>query len=109
PKPLRNAQEHEFRVQRWIGCIRCEKIRCDFIVRTFVLFGLVGSDLHPVLCSNKMVQMHPNHYETHTNMSLGSNGMDRVPSLREIPTRLHCINFCINCTSSARFAPSFTQ
>ena len=38
------------------------------------------------------------------NISLGSNGVDRVRSLRKIPTRLRGPNFC---TSSARFAPSF--
>ena len=41
---------------------------------------------------------------THQNMSLGSNGVDRVPWLQKIPTRLRGMNFC---TSSARFAPSF--
>src|SRR6185312_232705 len=33
-----------------------------------------------------------------------SNGVDRVRSLRKIPTRLRGTNFC---TSSARFAPRF--
>ena len=42
----------------------------------------------------------------HQNISLGSNGLDRVCSLREIPTRLRGTNFC---TSSARFAPSFLK
>src|SRR6185312_2293571 len=42
----------------------------------------------------------------HRNISLGSNGLDRVCSLREIPTRLRGTNFC---TSSARFAPSFVR
>jgi len=151
----------------WIGCLRCEKFRCHFVARpsaiiapvrpdlhwvscsnemfpnasklyetlqnmslgsngmdrvpllwkiptrlqcmNFCLFALVGTDLHQVLCSNQMVQMHPNHYETHKNMSLRSNGMDRVPSLQKIPTRLHCTNLSINCTSSVRFALSFTQ
>ena len=37
-------------------------------------------------------------------MSLGSNGVDRVLSLRKISMRLRSTNFC---TSSARFAPSF--
>ena len=41
---------------------------------------------------------------THQNMSLGSNGVDRVRWLQKIPTRLRGMNFC---TSSARFAPSF--
>src|SRR6185312_10165853 len=40
------------------------------------------------------------------NNSLGSNGVDRVRSLRNIPTRLRGTNFC---TSSARFAPSFVR
>src|SRR6185369_15427841 len=48
--------------------------------------------------------MHPNGMETHQNISLGSNGLDRVRSLRKIPTRLRGTNFC---TSSARFATSF--
>src|SRR6185503_651477 len=39
-------------------------------------------------------------------MSLGSNGLDRVHSLRKIPTRLRGTNFS---TSSARFAPSFLR
>src|SRR6185312_11986113 len=40
----------------------------------------------------------------HQNICLGSNGVDRVRSLRKIPTRLRGTNFY---TSSARFAPSF--
>ena len=40
----------------------------------------------------------------HQNMNLGSNGVDRVCSLRKILTRLRGTNFC---TSSSRFAPSF--
>src|SRR6185503_17096587 len=37
------------------------------------------------------------------NISLGSNGVDRLHLLQKIPTRLRGTNFCI---SSARFAPS---
>src|SRR6185437_3601883 len=40
------------------------------------------------------------------NISLGSNGVDRVRSLQKIPTRLRGTNFC---TSSARFATSFVR
>src|SRR6185503_2558761 len=43
---------------------------------------------------------------THQSVSLGSNGVDRVLSLRKIPTRRRITNFC---TSSARFAPSFVR
>src|SRR6185312_355769 len=42
----------------------------------------------------------------HQNISLGSNGVDWVHSLRKIPTRLPGTNFG---TSSARFAPSFVR
>src|SRR6185369_12387009 len=40
------------------------------------------------------------------NVSLGSNGLDRVRSLGKIPTRLCGTNFC---SSSAHFAPSFVR
>src|SRR6185312_8857203 len=43
---------------------------------------------------------------THQNISLGSNGVDRVCSLQKIPSRLRGTNFC---TSSSRFAPSFEK
>src|SRR6185437_4316264 len=42
----------------------------------------------------------------HQNVSLGSNGVDRVLLLRKIPTRLCGTIFC---SSSARFAPSFVR
>ena len=42
----------------------------------------------------------------HQNVSLGSNGVDRVRSLGKIPTRFRGTNFC---TSSARFPPSFVR
>ena len=42
----------------------------------------------------------------HQNVSLGSNGVNRVRLLRKIPTRLRGTNFC---TSLARFAPSFVR
>src|SRR6185369_10219069 len=48
--------------------------------------------------------MHPDSMKRTKNISLGSNGLDRVPSLRKIPTRLCGTNFC---TSSSRFATSF--
>src|SRR6185312_2733439 len=55
---------------------------------------------------NETVPNAPKLYETHQNISLGSNGVDRVRSLRKILTRLCGTNFC---TSSARFATSFVR
>src|SRR6185312_5289379 len=61
------------------------------------------------LCSSIMVPNAPKQKETYENMSLGSNCVDRERPFREILKRLRCTNFCINCTSLARFAPSFVQ
>ena len=151
----------------WIGCVRCENIRRNFVARTFALIAPVQPILHWVSCSNEMVPDAPKHYETYQNMSLGSNGADKVCSLRKlqcdfvvrtyvlivpvqyvlqqvscsyetipyvpkcyktdwnislesngmgwvrllrkIPTWLRGTKFCINCSSSPRFAPSFMQ
>ena len=93
----------------FIGCSHCEKFGHNFVAQTFALIAPFQLILHRVLCNNEIVQMHPKHYETHKNMSLGSNGMDRVPSLRKIQTRLRGMKFCINCSSSTHYAPSFMQ
>ena len=44
----------------------------------------------------------PKYYKTDRNISLGSNGVDWVCSLRKIPMWLRGTNFCINCSSSPR-------
>jgi len=69
----------------WIRCLRCEKFRRDFVARTFALIALVRPDLQRVSRSNEMVPNAPKHFEMLKNMSLGSNGMDWVPSLQKIP------------------------
>ena len=106
-----------------------QKFRCDFMAKNFTLIAPVQPVLHQASCSNETIQnalvapvqpiLHrvwcrneilPNtskHYEMHTNMSLGSNGVDWVRLLWKILMRLHGMNFCINCTSSTHFAPSF--
>ena len=86
---------------------RCEKFQNDFMAQTCSLIAPVQPVLHQVSCSNETWPNAPKHYETHTNLSLGSNGVDWVCSLRKILMRLHGTNFYINCTNSTRFAPSF--
>ena len=83
------------------------KFRCDFMARTFALIAPVQIVLHRVSCSNETLPNAHKYYEMHQNMSLGSNGVDRVRSLRKIPKLLPGTNLCINCTSSTRFAMSF--
>ena len=67
----------------WIGCVRCEKFQCDFMAQICALIAPVQPILHQVLCSNERLPNAPKHYETHQNMSLGSNGVDRVDSLQK--------------------------
>ena len=91
-KMVRNAPKHEFRVQ-WGGS-------GAFVVK--------NSDATS-FCSeigNQMVPNAPKWYKTHQNMSLGSNGVDRLRSLQNDSMRLRSTNFC---TSSERFAPSFVR
>jgi len=85
----------------WIECVRYKKYRRDFVARTFALVRNVSPR---VLQGNQMVANAPRRYETHQNMSLGSNGVDRVRLLRKIPVRFRGTNFC---TSSECFALSF--
>ena len=77
--------------------------------RTFALIAPVWPVLLCVLCGSETVPNAPKWKETHENMSLGSNYVDRERSLRKFLTRHRGTNFCINCTSLARFAQSFMQ
>ena len=62
-----------------------QKFQCNFLARTFALIVLVRPVLHRVSYSKKMIPNAQKHYETHQNMSLGSNAVDRVQLLRIIP------------------------
>ena len=110
PKHYENAPKHEFGVQ-WGGsrAFIAKKFWCEFVARTFALIAPVQPSSHRVSCSNEIIQNAPKHYKTHQFMSLASNGVDQVRSLRKTLTRFRGTNFSINCTSSTRFAPSFVQ
>ena len=64
-----------------VGCIRGEKFQNDFQAQTCALIAPVQPVLYRVSSSNETLPNAPKHYETHQNMSLGSNGVDRVRSL----------------------------
>ena len=85
----------------WVRSL--QKFRCDFMARTF---ALVWPVLHRVSWCNQTAPNAPKLYKTHQNVSLGSNGLDRVCSLWKISTRLCGTNFC---TSSAHFTSSFVR
>ena len=52
-----------------------QKFRCNFLARSFALIVPVWPVLHQVSCSKKMIPNALKHYESHQNMSLGSNVM----------------------------------
>ena len=95
----------------WVGCVRCEKFQNDFMAQTCALIAPVQPVLqrdscsnetlpnapvqfilHRVSCSNEILPNTPKHYDTHQNMRLRSNGVDRVRSLRKILMRFHGTN-----------------
>ena len=102
-----NAPKYYKGPMGWIRCVCWEKLQHDFMARTFALITPVQYVLHPVSCSYETIPNPPKYYETHRHISLGSNGVDWVRSLRKIPTWLCGTNFCISCTSSVCFATSF--
>jgi hypothetical protein len=79
----------------WIECVPCEKFWRDFIA----LFGPFCIDFRAVIKRSEM----------HQNMTLGSNGVDRLCSLRNNPRRLCCTSLCTKCASWARFASIFMR
>ena len=85
------------------------KITLDFVARTFALIAPVPYVLHQVSCSYETIPNAPKYYETYRNITLGSNWVDWDCPLQKIPTSLRGMNFCINCTSSPRFAPRFIK
>ena len=70
----------------WMGCVGCEKLQRDFVERTFVLITPVQYVLQQVSCSYEMIPNAPKYYKLDRNISLGSNGVDSLRSLRKIPT-----------------------
>ena len=85
----------------WVRSLR--KIPMRLYDTTCALIAPVQPILHQVSCSNETLTKAPKHYETHQNISLGSNEVERVRSLRKIPKRLRGTN---SCTSSERLASS---
>src|SRR6185436_18065484 len=79
-----------------IGSVHCEKFKQDIAARTFALIAPVWLVLQQVSCCSKMVPNARKWSETHKNMSLGSNGVDREHSLRKILRKHRGMNYCIN-------------
>ena len=79
----------------WTRCFCCKKLQRDFVAQTFALIAPVQYFWQKVSCSYETIPNAPKYYETHQNMSLGSNGVDQVRWLRTITTRFRGTNFCL--------------
>ena len=100
---VQNAPKHQFRVQ-WGGsgaflAKNSDATSWHELLHLFVPFCI------ELRKATKLSRIHPNSTNA-PNVSLGSHGVDWVPSSQKNPTRLHGTNFC---TSSARYAPSFLR
>ena len=85
PNTMKHTK-HKFRVQRdGSSLFVAKKLQRDFVAQIFALITPVHPVLHQV-CSYETIPNAPKHYETNQNMSLGSNWVDRVHSLRKITT-----------------------
>ena len=69
----------------WIERVCYSKLQRDFVARTFALILPVQYVLQQVSCNYETIPNAPKYYETHRNISLGSNGVDWVRSLQKNP------------------------
>ena len=65
-----------------IVCVRFKKFRNDFMAQICALIAPVHPILRRVACSNETLRNAPKHYENVQEYEFGSNGVDRVRSLR---------------------------
>jgi hypothetical protein len=102
-KTIKNIPKHEFWLQ-WsgLGALVVKNSNTSSfseLMRLWRHFGQFCIDFHVVT----------KQFETCQNMSFGSNGVDRVRSLRKYPMKLRLVNLCVNGASSASFASSFVK
>ena len=72
-----NAPNHELSSNGLDRVCMLQKFKCDFMAQTCALIAPVQPILHQVSCSIETLPNAPKCYETHQNMSLGSNWVDR--------------------------------
>ena len=89
--------------------IHYEKSRRDFVARAFALIAPVHPVLYQLSCNYETIPNAPKNYETHQNMSLGSNGVDQVRSLPKIQCDFVAQTFVLIETVQYVFATSLMQ
>ena len=72
----------------WTGCVCWKNSDTTSWHDLFSVMELLQPTSHQVSCGNETIPNAPKHNETLQNLSLYSNGAERVRSLRKIPTQL---------------------
>ena len=88
---VRNAPKRQFRVQ-WGGS--GVFVAKNSNATSCTNFCTSSARFAPSFVSKQTVPNAPKWDKMHHNVSLGSNGVDRMCSLQKIPKRLHGTNFC---------------
>ena len=83
----------------WIGCVHFEKIRRDFVARTFARIAPVRPVMHRLSCSNEMV---PNTTKHEFGVQWSGPGHDFVKQIAPVQLVLHRLS-CSD--ETARNAP----
>ena len=109
-RTLWNAPKHEFRVQ-WGGSgalvAKNDNVTsCHGLLHYLHQFCLICNKFHVV---TKRSQMHQNTTKQTEALVYCPMGQIGCVFCEKNPTWLRATNFCINCTTSHRFAPSFMQ
>ena len=69
PNTTKRTETLVFGPMGWIGCVRGEKSRRDFVARNFALIAVVHTVLHRVSCSYEMIPNALKYYETYRNIT----------------------------------------
>ena len=78
------------------------------MAQTFALIAPVQPVLHRVSCNNETLTNAPKHYENASKQEFRVKwGGSRAFVAKNFVARTFALIFCINSTSSTRFAPSF--
>ena len=109
PNTMKCTETLVFGPMGWIGCVRCEKSRRDFVARTFALIAQVPPFCTEFLAVTKRSQMHPNTTKQTEILVLGPMGWIGCAFVTKNHDVIRGTDFCVNCSSSPRFAPSFLQ
>ena len=101
PNCMKRTETSVYGEMGWIGCVRCEKFRRDFMGQTFALVPFC-TEFRKTTKHPECTQIIRNAPKRQFRVQWGGLGA----FVQKIPTRLRGTNFC---TSSARFAPSFLR